>query len=125
MDRKLTDLALYRAGWGDNSIGLDDDLTTEPADALDALPRLIRVRCTPELADFLSWPDRSGCALQCLYQIEPVGCLGPTRLMAADAVRRATSADVCEIELVDGRCSLPTTAIRSTAAWFRRPSSTG
>ena len=28
MDRKLTDLALYRAGWGDNSIALDDALTT-------------------------------------------------------------------------------------------------
>ena len=64
MDRKLTGVALYRAGWGDNSIALDDDLTTEPADALDALPRLIRVAWTPVLADFLSWPDRSGCALQ-------------------------------------------------------------
>ena len=102
MDRKLTDLALYRAGWGDNSIALDDDLTTEPADALDALPRLIRVRRTRGLAEFLSWPDRSGYALQCLYQIEPVGRLGPARLMAAEAVRRATGADVCEIELVDG-----------------------
>lgn len=102
MDRKLTDLALYRAGWGDNAIGLDDDLATEPADALDALPRLIRVGRTPALAAFLSWPDRSGCALQCLYRIEPVGRRGPTRLMAAEAVRRATGADVCEIELVDG-----------------------
>ena len=64
MDRKLTDLALYRAGWGDNSIALDDDLTTEPADVIDSLPRLTRVRCTRGLADFLSWPDRSGRALQ-------------------------------------------------------------
>ena len=102
MDRKLADLALFRAGWGHNSLALDDDLTTEPADALDALPRLIRVRCTPALADFLAWPDRSGCALQCLYQIEPVGRRGPTRLMAAEAVGRATSAGVCELELVDG-----------------------
>ena len=102
MDRKLTDLALYRAGWGDNSIALDNALTTEPADDLDALPRLIRVRCTPAMANFLSWTDRSGCALQCLYQIEPVGRLGPTRLMAAEAVRRASRADTCEIELVDG-----------------------
>ena len=102
MDRKLTDLALYRAGWGDNSITLDDDPTTEPANALDALPRLIRVAWTPELADFLSWPHRSGCALQCLYRIEPVDRRGSTRLMAAEAVRRTTSADACEIELVDG-----------------------
>ncbi len=102
MDRKLTDLALYRAGWGDNSITLDDDPTTEPANALDALPRLIRVAWTPELADFLSWPHRSGCALQCLYQIEPVDRRGSTRLMAAEAVRRTTSAGACEIELVDG-----------------------
>ena len=102
MDGKLTDLALYRAGWGDNSIALDDALTTEPADDLNALPRLIRAKCTPAMANFLSWTDRSGCALQCLYQIEPVGRLGPTRLMAAEAVRRASRADSCEIELVDG-----------------------
>ncbi len=102
MDRKLTDLALYRAGWGDNSIALDDDLTTEPADVIDSLPRLIRVRCTRGLADFLSWPDRSGRALQCLFQIEPVGRPGSSRLMAAEAVRRASRADACEIELVDG-----------------------
>ena len=54
MDRTLTDLALYRAGWGDNSVGLDDELTTEPADALDALPRLISVSYTRRLAEFLS-----------------------------------------------------------------------
>ena len=102
MDRKLTDLALYRAGWGDNSIALDDDLTTEPADVLDSLPRLIRVRRTRGLADFLSWPDRSGRALQCLFQIVPVGRPGSSRLMAAEAVRRASRADTCEIELVDG-----------------------
>ena len=102
MDRKLTDLALYRAGWGDNSIALDDDLTTEPADVLDSLPRLIRVRRTRGLSDFLSWPDRSGRALQCLFQIVPVGRPGSSQLMAAEAVRRASRADACEIELVDG-----------------------
>ena len=61
MDGKLTDLALYRAGWGDNSIALDDALTTEPADDLNALPRLIRAKCTPAMAVAMFSQDATAC----------------------------------------------------------------
>lgn len=71
MDRKLTDLALYRAGWGDNSIELVDGWRGEP----------------------YFWGNRS--------------------LHETSGTRRT----MC--------CCLPTTATRSTAAWFRRPCFTG
>ena len=67
------------------------------------MPNLLRVRTPPdELADILSWSNRSGCALQCQFAFEPAGRPGYGTLKTAEAVRRTVTATATEIELVDG-----------------------
>ncbi|MCY4661656.1 MAG: hypothetical protein OXF93_17900 [Acidobacteria bacterium] len=101
MSRRLLDLTLHRAGWGrGQSLELDVEQTVTARDP-DTLPNLLRVRASGPLSDLLSWPSRSGCALQCLYSLSPVG-RGPTTLRSAEAVVRSSSAEEVEIELVRG-----------------------
>ena len=102
MSTTLIEFALCRAGWG-SSHSLDLDVSAiEPARDPGTLPNLLRVEITPRLADILSWPDRSGCALQCQYALEPVDGNGPGTLRTAEAVRRNSSGKTIEIELVEG-----------------------
>ena len=102
MSKALIDFTLSRAGWG-SSQSLDLDVSAiEPARDPDMLPNLLRVETTHRLADILSWPDRSGCALQCQYALEPVDGNSPSRLMTAEAVRKSSSGKTFQIELVEG-----------------------
>ena len=66
------------------------------------LPNLLGVTATRPLADMLSWPERSGCALQCQFALSPVGGDNPQTLMTAEAVKYSCSGETFEIELVDG-----------------------
>ena len=101
MSRRLLDFTLYRAGWGKGqSLTLDVE-QIEVARDPEILPNLLRVRAGGPLPGLVSWPARSGCALQCLYSLSPVG-RGPTTLRTAEAVTRISSAENVEIELVKG-----------------------
>ena len=102
MTQTLIDCRLNRGGWGSSSVDLDVS-RIEPAGDLDVLPNLLRVTIPPEeLADILSWTDRSGCALQCQFAFEPADRPGYGTLKTAEAVRRSVTATATEIELVDG-----------------------
>ena len=102
MSRELIDFTLNRAGWG-NSHSLDLDVgQIKPARDPETLPNLLQVTATEPLADILSWPERSGCALQCQYALSPVGGNHPETLMTAEAVKRSCSGETFEIELVKG-----------------------
>ena len=102
MSTTLTDFTLCRAGWGSGH-ALDLDVSAmQPAHDPETLPNLVRVETTPRLVDILSWPERSGCALQCQYALEPVRGNGPGTLRTAEAVRWKSSGKTIEIELVDG-----------------------
>ena len=69
MSKELIDFTLNRAGWG-NSHSLDLDVRQiEAARNPETLPNLLRVKANGPLADILSWPERSGCALQCQYAL--------------------------------------------------------
>ena len=99
--RRLLDFTVCRAGWGK---GQSLDLDVEKIEVVqnpEILPNLLRVRTSEPLSDFVSWPSRSGCALQCLYSLSPVGG-GPTTLRTAEAVMRSSNTDEVEIELVSG-----------------------
>ena len=99
--RRLLDFTVCRAGWGKGqSLDLDVD-QIEVAQNPENLPNLLRVGAGEPLSDFVSWPSRSGCALQCLYSLSPVGG-GPTTLRTAEAVMRSSNTDEVEIELVSG-----------------------
>ncbi len=101
VSRRLLDLTLHRAGWGKGqSLDLDVD-RIEPALDPEILPNLLRVEASEPLSDLVSWPSRSGCALQCLYSLSPEGA-GPTTLRSAEAVERSTNGEGVEIELVRG-----------------------
>ena len=102
MSRKLIAFTLNRAGWG-NGHSLDLDVrrietTRDP----ETLPNLFRIQADESLADILSWPERSGCALQCQYEIGPAGPNGPHTLMSAEAVKKSCSGEMFEVELVKG-----------------------
>ena len=102
MSTRLIDITLNRAGWG-NGQSLDLDVRqTEAARDPALLPNLLRVEANEPLGEFLSWPQRSGCALQCQYALSPIGRDHPRTLMTAEAVKRSGSADLFEIELVKG-----------------------
>ena len=102
MSKRLIDFTLNRAGWG-NSHSLDLDVRQiEAARDPETLPNLLRVTANGPLADILSWPERSGCALQCQYELSPVGSNNPETLMTAEAVKRSCSGETFEIELVKG-----------------------
>jgi hypothetical protein len=102
MSTALIDFTLSRAGWGSGH-ALDLDVATiEPVRDPETLPNLLRVEATPRLTDILSWPDRSGCALQCQYALRSVDGNDPDRLMTAEAARRGSPGTTCEIELVEG-----------------------
>ena len=66
------------------------------------LPNLLHVRGNELLADVLSWPERSGCALQCVYKVSPIVSNGPTTIMTAEAVKRSCRGESVEIEIVKG-----------------------
>ena len=101
MSRRLLDFTLHRAGWGKGqSLDLDID-RIELAGDPEILPNLIRVEASGPLTDLVSWPSRSGCALQCLYSLSPEGG-GPTTLGSAEAVGRISKPEEVEIELVRG-----------------------
>ena len=101
MSRRLLDFTMYRAGWGDGqSLDLDVEQIEAACDP-ETLPNLLRIEASKLLSDFVSWPSRSGCALQCLYSLSPVGS-GPTTLRDAEAVMRSSNTNEVEIELVDG-----------------------
>ena len=101
MSRRLLDFTLHRAGWGEGqSLDLDVD-RIEPALDPEILPNLLRVKACGPLSDLVSWPSRSGCALQCLYSLSPEGG-GPTTLRSAEAVERSRNPEEVEIELVRG-----------------------
>ena len=102
MSKKLIDFTLNRAGWGD---GHSLDLNVgqiETARDPETLPNLLGVTATRPLVDMLSWPERSGCALQCQFALSPVGGDNPQTLMTAEAVKYSCSGETFEIELVDG-----------------------
>ena len=103
MSKELIDCTLNRAGWGD-SHALDLDVRqVKAARDPETLPNLLRVTATEPLADILSWPERSGCALQCQYALRPVGSDKPREtLMIAEAVKHSCRGETFEIELVDG-----------------------
>ena len=103
MSKELIDVTLNRAGWGD-SHSLDLDVRQiKPERDPETLPNLLRVTATEPLADILSWPERSGCALQCQYALRPVGSDKPLEtLMIAEAVKYSCRGETFEIELVDG-----------------------
>ena len=101
MSRRLLDFTLHRAGWGK---GQSLDLDVEQIEVVhdpEILPNLLRVKASGSLSDLVSWPSRSGCALQCLYSLSPVGD-GPTTLRTAEAVERRSNTEEIEIELVSG-----------------------
>ena len=92
---------MCRAGWGrGQSIDLDVG-QIEVARDPEVLPNLLRVSASRLPPDFLSWPSRSGCALQCLYSLSPAG-RGPTTLGSAEAVKRSSNTEEVELELVSG-----------------------
>ncbi len=101
MNRRLLDLTMCRAGWGrGQSLDLDVgqiQVTCDP----EVLPNLLRVKASELPPDFLSWPSRSGCALQCLYSLSPAG-RGPTTRRSAEAVKRSSNTEEVELELVSG-----------------------
>ena len=102
MSEKLIDFTLNRAGWGDSQ-SLDLDVRQiEPVRDPETLPNLLRVTANGSLADILSWPERSGCALQCQYALSPVGGNNRETLMIAEAVKYSCRGETFEIELVDG-----------------------
>ena len=102
MSKELIDFTLNRAGWG-NSHSLDLDVgQIKPVLDPETLPNLLQVTATEPLADILSWPERSGCALQCQYALSPVGGNHPETLMTAESVKRSCSGETFEIELVKG-----------------------
>ena len=101
MSGRLRDLTLYRAGWGDGQSLALDVQQIETARDPDVLPNLLRVETSGPLSDLLSWPVRSGCALQCLYSLSPVG-RGPVTLRSAEAVEGGNSDGRVEIEIVKG-----------------------
>ena len=82
------------------SLDLDVDRIELELDP-DTLPNLLRVEAGGPLSDLVSWPSRSGCALQCLYSLSPEGG-GPTTLKSAEAVERSRNPEEVEIELVRG-----------------------
>lgn len=101
MNRKLLDFTICRAGWGrGQSLDLDVGQIEVACDP-EVLPNLLRVKASELPLDFLSWPSRSGCALQCLYALSPVG-RGPTTLRNAEAVKRSSDTEEVELELVSG-----------------------
>ena len=101
MSRRLLDFTMCRAGWGrGQSLDLDVEQIEVACDP-ETLPNLLRVKANEPLADFVSWPSRSGCALQCLYSLSPVDG-GPTTLRTAEAVKRSSNIKEIEIELVSG-----------------------
>ena len=107
MSNRLADFTLSRAGWG-NRQALDLDVTKiEAARDPATLPNLLRVEADEPLADMLSWPERSGCALQCLYSVTPAGGNGPDTVMTAEAVKWGGAGETLEIELVKGWCGEP------------------
>ena len=102
MSKKLIDFTLNRAGWGDgHSLDLNGG-QIETAGDPETLPNLLGVTATRPLVDMLSWPERSGCALQCQFALSPVGGDNPQTLMTAEAVKYSCSGETFEIELVDG-----------------------
>ena len=103
MSKKLIDFTLYRAGWGDSQ-SLDLDVgQIKPKRDPETLPNLLQVTANGPLADILSWPERSGCALQCQYAHSPVGSDNRREtLMIAEAVKCSCRGRTFEIELVDG-----------------------
>ncbi|MXY23787.1 MAG: hypothetical protein F4Y45_04595 [Acidobacteria bacterium] len=102
MTSRLTSFLLNRAGWGDrHSLELDVQQISVARDP-GKLPNLLWLPPTERLDDILSWPDRSGFALQCIYELAPVGADHPSTLMSAEAVRWSGRGDVLEIELVEG-----------------------
>ena len=108
MSKKLSDVTLNRAGWGD-SHSLDLDVRQiEAARDLETVPNLLRVTANAPLADILSWPERSGCALQCQYALSPVGSDNRREtLMVAEAVNYSCRGEMFEIELIDGWRGMP------------------
>ena len=101
MSRRLLDFTMCRAGWGrGQSLDLDVGRIEAACDP-EVLPNLLRVKAGEMPPDFVSWPSRSGCALQCLYSLSPAG-RGPTTLRSAEAVKRSGNAEEVEIELVSG-----------------------
>ena len=69
MSKKLIDFTLNRAGWGDGqSLDLDVGQIETMRDP-ETLPNLLQVTANGTLADILSWPERSGCALQCQFAL--------------------------------------------------------
>ena len=103
MSRRLLDLTLYRAGWGkDQSLDVDVQ-QIETARDPEILPNLLRAKASGPLFDLVTWPARSGCAVQCLFSLSPVG-RGPATLRSAEAVgvEGSSNDEQVEIELVDG-----------------------
>ena len=101
MSKKPIDFTLNRAGWG-NGQSLDLDVgQIETVGDPETLPNLLRVTADGPLADILSWPERSGCALQCQFALSH-SPIGGKMLMTAEAVKYSSSGDAFEIELVDG-----------------------
>ena len=99
MSKKLIDFTLNRAGWGDvQSLDLDVRQIETVRDP-ETLPNLLRVTANGPLADILSWPERSGCALQCQFALSLVG---GEKLMTAEAVKCSGRGETFEIELVEG-----------------------
>ena len=102
MSKKPIDFTLNRAGWGDGqSLDLDVGQIETVRDP-ETLPNLLRVTANGPLADILSWPERSGCALQCQFALSPVGGDNPETLMTAEAVKCSCRGETFEIELVEG-----------------------
>ena len=102
MSKKLIDFTLNRAGWGDGqSLDLDVGQIETVRDP-ETLPNLLRVTANGPLADILSWPERSGCALQCQFALSPVGVDHSKALMTAEAVKCSGRGETFEIELVEG-----------------------
>ena len=101
MNRGLLDFTMWRAGWGrGQSLALDVG-QIEVACNPEVLPNLLRIKASELPPGFLSWPSRSGCALQCLYSLSPIG-RGPTTLRSAEAVKRSSNTEEVELELVSG-----------------------
>ena len=99
MSKKLIDFTLNRAGWGDgHSLDLDVGQIETVRDP-ETLPNLLRVAANGPLADILSWPERSGCALQCQFALSLVG---GEKLMTAEAIKCSGRGETFEIELVEG-----------------------
>ena len=102
MSKKLIAFTLNRAGWGDGQ-SLDLDVRQiETVRDPETLPNLLRVTASGPLADILSWPKRSGCALQCQFALSPVGVDHSKTLMTAEAVKCSCRGETFEIELVEG-----------------------